>query len=89
MWIPFEVAMSGGSNLTWLNGLTLPLLFVMIHDGVYYETRKALDKVNYKIGFFGQSTTSTAWADRMGLTKPYLRIAYFLIGITALIIINK
>lgn len=74
--------------ITILNILTLPLFYVMIHDGVYYFKRNKLDG-SYPLGFWDITKTSTSKLDQLKLTTPLLRVVYFIIGILALILINK
>ncbi len=87
MWIPFEIGMATGGWLTYLNGLCLIPMFIMIHDGIYYWKRNKLDK-SYPLGFWDMTTSSTSWMDRNNLTTPGLRLVYFIIGCFGLIIIN-
>ena len=88
MIIPFIIAMhTPGHPITWLNGLMLPFLFVMWHDGIYYLVMNKMAKC-YPKGFWDFSTKSTAWMDRKRLTLPWLRVTYFVIGVVGLILIN-
>lgn len=87
-WFAFELAMyTPGYYYSLLNGVCLVLIFVFIHDGAYYARMNQLAGC-YPKGFFDMSTTSNSWLDQLGLTRPFLRVTYFIIGITGLIIIN-
>ncbi len=88
-WIPFEYIMYDPTNkLTLLNGMFLGLIFIFIHDGVYYSTYNKLAG-NYPLGFWSHtSETSNSWLDRNGLTDVIMRITYFAVGALGLICVN-
>jgi hypothetical protein len=62
---------------------SMMLCFPFVHDGEYYVERKKLRGVSsqlYSQGWFSQSTTSTAWMDRLNLLGPVQRTFYFIAG---------
>lgn len=80
----FSVSCASGW-LSWLAFcVSFSLIFPMIHDGIYYETRRRLDKI-YKRGFLDHSKTSTAVMTRF-LIFP-VRLIMFITG-TVLFLIS-
>ena len=67
--------------------ISLLLSFPFFHDGADYTRRHELDNKMYPKKWFDQSTTSTAWTDKLKICGPILRTGYLIISIAILILI--
>lgn len=63
--------------------VSLPFVFIFLHDGMYYHTRNKLNSKNYPKGWFDSSTTSTALSSKF--ETPIVRTISFVIGCLILI----
>lgn len=63
-------------------GLSLAMMFSLIHNGVYYQVRHHLDKNVYPKGFWSSSVTSQATLEFNLVTRIFL-FATGIIGIMA------
>lgn len=63
-------------------GLSLAMMFSLIHNGVYYQVRHHLDKNVYPKGFWSSSVTSQATLEFNLMTRIFL-FATGVIGILA------
>lgn len=66
----------------WLDGLAAVLMFPLLHDGAYYQTREYIKPGTYKEGWMDSSKESGAL---LSFTFP-ARLILFLIGFTLYLI---
>lgn len=72
----------------WQSIVCYGLMYLFIHDGMYYWKRNQLDSTVYKKGFWDFTATPEAWTDRLYLGHPVVRTFLFVIGFAALIVFN-
>ena len=68
----------------WVNTLCVILMFPFLHDGMYYHTRRSLDKTVYPKGWWDKSDTTGAILS----FSCFIRIILAVIGINLLIFKN-